>query len=51
MKKEYRKVARLQLARETLVRLDDRQLESVIGACMLFTFPHCCPDAPTLACD
>lgn len=50
MKKENKKVAKLRLARETLVRLDDRQLEPVAGGCGPWTRQFCCPTIPTNTC-
>lgn len=51
MKKETKKAGKLELARETLVNLDDRQLQPVVGGCFPFTGAHCCPDVPTYTCD
>lgn len=37
MKKENKRAGKLQLARETLVQLDDRELAPVAGGCIPWT--------------
>lgn len=52
MKKEQKKVAKLQLARETLVNLDDRDLHPVAGGCTPWgTQAYCCVTIKTASCD
>lgn len=51
MKKEEKRAAKLRLARETMVQLDDRLLQSVAGGCNPWTGPTCCPENKTDHCD
>lgn len=51
MKKEEKRVGKLQLARETLINLDDRQLAHAAGGCYPWTQAYCCDTVPTNTCD